>query len=76
MAAIITVPAVLLCNFVRLMIWGLLSIYAAVGPVSPWPRIVGAIAALTLMDILVVATLATARRIFVAEPAPGPELED
>ena len=43
------VPIVLLCNFLRLLCWALVSIYTNVGPTSPVPRSVSAVCSLIVL---------------------------
>jgi hypothetical protein len=46
LVAIAGVGIVLLSNFIRLLVWGLVQVYIWPDPVSPWPRTVAAIVSL------------------------------
>ncbi len=46
--ALAAVPIVLLCNLLRLLCWGVISIYAQPDPVSPVPRAIAAAVSLVL----------------------------
>ena len=51
----------LLCNLVRLLLWGTVTIYAETHPASVAPRLVSAVASLVLAYALVGGGLAIAR---------------
>lgn len=46
--AVATIPIALLCNLVRTVTWGPVTIYGGVGPASPVPRAVAAVVSLLL----------------------------
>ncbi|MBN2137492.1 MAG: exosortase/archaeosortase family protein [Sedimentisphaerales bacterium] len=53
-AAFLTIPVILLCNFSRLLSWGLLQIYVVADPTSVLPRCVSTVISLFLSYILFV----------------------
>ena len=61
---------VLFCNYVRLFTWGLITIYAGAGPLSPVPRIASSTVALLLAYTLFVLLSVALARILV-EPDDG-----
>jgi hypothetical protein len=61
---------VLLCNYVRLVTWGLITIYGGSGPLSPVPRIASSTLALLLAYALFVLVSVVLARILV-EPDDG-----
>ena len=50
--ALAAAPIAILCNFFRLLCWGLVQIYSGLDPPSEWPRAIATIAALLLAYLL------------------------
>ncbi len=69
---VLAVPIVLVCNALRLWLWGGLAIYGGFGPTSPVPRLVTGAVALVLCYVAF-ATLACAFRPAVPSPPPSSE---
>jgi hypothetical protein len=51
-AAMLAVPIILLCNFIRFLSWAMVVIYSQAAPTSPLPRNVSAICCLSAVYIL------------------------
>ena len=57
-----TIPIVLFCNYFRLVLWGVITIYAGAHPLSPLPRAVASVTSLVLAYALfMLATLIAAK---------------
>jgi hypothetical protein len=67
-----TVPVALACNLVRVLIWGLLTVYGGVVPSSPVPRTVAAWVTLPLAYILIVIVAAVVSRLVTTDPVKEP----
>lgn len=73
--AVAMVPVVLICNLARLVIWGVVTIYAAADPVSPLPRMSATALSLLLAYALTAGLVTIVRHLAVtsdetAAPAP------
>jgi hypothetical protein len=66
---------VLLCNYVRLLGWGLMTIYGGAGPLSPVPRLLSTTVALLLAYALFVLLSVVLSRVFV-QPVPEESTAD
>lgn len=73
--ALLAVPVVMVCNLFRLLVLGLIGIYASPGPLSPVPRTVASILALLLAYGLFVAAGAVVSRLVVETDEP-PDSDD
>jgi exosortase/archaeosortase family protein len=51
-AAVAAVPIVFLCNFLRILTWGVVSIYAHPSPASAMPRAVAAVVSLSAAYVI------------------------
>jgi exosortase/archaeosortase family protein len=72
---VLSVPIVLLCNYVRVVLFGLVTIYGGAGPLSPVPRVVASTLAILLAYALFVLAASALGKIVVeppAEPEPAP----
>ena len=73
--AVAAVPILLVCNFSRLMTWGLVSIYGGAHPLSPVPRGAAAVVSILLAYVLFAVFLAGLSRVVVSDetiPAASP----
>ncbi|MHC4210991.1 MAG: archaeosortase/exosortase family protein [Planctomycetota bacterium] len=66
---------VLLCNYVRLLTWGLVTIYGGAGPLSPVPRLVSSTVGLLLAYALFVLVSVVLSRVLV-QARPGGSITD
>ncbi len=72
--AVASVPIVLICNFSRLMVWGVMSIYAGAPPGAHAPRILATVLSILLAWGLFAATLGILKQIVaVPETAADPK---
>lgn len=65
--AVAAVPILLVCNFSRLMTWGLVSIYGGAHPLSPVPRGAAAVVSILLAYVLFAVFLAGLSRVVVSD---------
>lgn len=73
--AVAAVPILLVCNFSRLMTWGLVSIYGEAHPLSPVPRGAAVVVSILLAYVLFAVFLAGLSRVVVSDetiPAASP----
>ena len=66
-SAIMAAPIVLLCNLLRIVSWGIVTIYGRFGPTSPWPRTLSTIFALLAAYLIFGILLAILSSIVVEE---------
>jgi hypothetical protein len=71
MMAVASVPLILFCNYARLLVWGLVTIYGDFGPLSTTPRVLATVLSIVLAYLLSILLLGIAQRILVAPPAPA-----